>query len=366
MISNAIPLPKHVTLQAILKNLSLGFIIIDNHFNIIEQSGSLFETLEFNPNEFVGYSLLDLFPMLETDKKLQQLFEQNLAKPITTPKVSLRVADGSLVYLRFHFEKIIDMPQALIICEEVTEEGELEQALRRSYEELHLLNTKMDHTSARLSRLLERFMPARVAQKIIHDEEIPFLGGNSVRECTILFTDMRNFTAFAEQVTPEETVNVLNKYFAVISSSIENFEGSIVQLIGDLLMATFNVPDDQPDHAFRACLAAIEIRKNLNEFKTVAKESLPDLGFGIGISTGLVTPSYIGSKNRFQYATVGDVTNVAYHLCSKARANQIIIAHSTLKSAESYSTFVQAKSLGEFQLKRRKKPLRAYDLESIE
>lgn len=354
-----------LALQSVLKNLNIGILILQDSLTIIKADGPLFDTLEIDKEQCIDQSFFSLFPEINKQTIQKKLLAKNLTASIATPKFRKQLRDGSSLYLRLYFERILPSSELIAICDEVTEERELEEALRRSYEELHLLNAKMDHTSARLSRLLERFMPARVAKKIIHEEEIPFPGSNQVRECSILFTDMRNFTAFAEQATPKETVNVLNKYFDVISTSIDQYEGSIVQLIGDLLMATFNVPDDQPDHAYRACLAAVEIKENLNKLKRRAGEDLPYLGFGIGIGTGLVTPSYIGSKNRFQFAAVGDVTNVAYHLCSKARADQIIIAHSTLKSAETYSTFVQAEHLGELQLKRRKQPLQAYELVDI-
>lgn len=351
-------------INSLLNKLELGILIIDSDFQIIEKKGQLFTNL-FLSSDRLRLSLLEMFPNLPAEWIKIKLSDRNLATRITTPKFAHPVDENSSLFFRLHFDATAVFPYYLVICEEATEAGELEEALRHSYEEIHLLQAKMDHTTARLSRLLERFMPAKVAQKIIHDEEVPFPGSHDVRNCTILFTDMRNFTAFAEEVSPEETVSVLNKYFAVMSETIEKYEGSIVQLIGDLLMAIFNVPDDQPDHARRACFAALEIRENLERFRERSQSSLPNLGFGMGIGTGLVTPSYIGAKNRFQFAAVGDVTNVAYHLCSKAKVNQIIIAQSTLKSAQMHSTLVHATPLGAFQLKRRKRPLSAYELINI-
>ncbi len=356
--------PHKTLLKSIVSKVHLDLFIIDKQLTVVEHQGPLFSHLEKRFKQGAPISIYECIPeFAELDLPIR-LFDGNLTDSITTPKLKYCSPEGNLLFLRLHIEKIEDQPLALIIVEEVTDEGELEIALRKSYEEIHMLHAKMDHTSARLNRLLERFMPARVARKIIHDDEIPFPGSNSVRECTILFTDMRNFTAFAEQVTPEETVKVLNKYFDVISASIEQFEGSIIQLIGDLLMATFNVPDDQPDHALRACLAALQIQEDLQKINKLDND-LPKLGFGIGISTGLVTPSYIGSKNRFQFATVGDVTNVAFHLCSNANENQIIISDSTLNNLESYSTLVESRPLGEMKLKRRRKPLLAFELQNI-
>ncbi|MEM7330473.1 MAG: adenylate/guanylate cyclase domain-containing protein [Chloroflexota bacterium] len=353
-----------VLVNSILKSTNLNFLIIDINFSVLEHQGMLFAHFEQVSNGEARASVYDLLPEIAELDLPNGLFVENLTVPITTPKIQHRSPEGSTLFLRLHFEKLPNVPYVLILIEEVTDEGELEIALRKSIEEIHMLHAKMDHTSARLNRLLERFMPARVARKIIHDEEVPFPGSNTVRECSILFTDMRNFTAFAEQVSPEETVKVLNRYFDVISASIELFEGSIIQLIGDLLMATFNVPDDQPDHALRACLAALEIQESLQKINRI-DDDLPKLGFGIGISTGLVTPSYIGSKNRFQFATVGDVTNVAFHLCSNAKENQIIISNSTLEEARGYSTLVKVEPLGEMQLKRRRKPLLAYELKEL-
>lgn len=365
MIPNSSKILPNTILDLIVSKLGINYVILDECLEISEWTGDFFSDLPLLFNDVLALSVFDVFPELQKFEAQIKLLLQNLTESITTEKIVRHLPDDSQLFFRLHVEKIPDEPQMLVICEEVTDEGELEESLRISYQEILMLHAKMDHTSARLSRLLERFMPAKVAKKIIHDEEVPFPGSNEVRECSILFTDMRNFTAFAEQVSPERTVTVLNRYFDVISASIEKYEGSIVQLIGDLLMATFNVPDDQPDHAKRACMAALEIRQNLSDMKNQASRDLPHLGFGIGIGTGLVTPSYIGSKNRFQFAAVGDVTNVSYHLCSKADANQIIIAQSTLISAREHSTLVQANSLGNFKLKRRVKDLKAYELISI-
>ena len=145
------------------------------------------------------------------------------------------------------------------------------------------------------SQDLSRFVPDEVARRITSSDERVDLGQGEVREATILFADIANFTTIGEQLAPEQLINTLNEYFAVVAQPIERFNGVICQFQGDAILASFNLPEAHPDHAANAVNAAIEIQ-----------QLLVDRSFGsginlrarIGINSGLVVGGLVGTPDR--------------------------------------------------------------------
>jgi adenylate cyclase len=191
---------------------------------------------------------------------------------------------------------------------------------------------------------------------------VPKPGGEILRDATTLFADMRDFTAFAEVYQPSDTLEFLNTYLAIVSEAILRHEGSLIQLVGDMVMGVFNIPEVQPDHAQRAIRAALDIQKSLGEFNAAADSRFPAVSFGVGISTGPIIAGYLGFQQRFRYAVVGDTTNVAYHLSSLAAPGRILLSDSTV-NAVGNAIVVQEK--GDIQLKRRRKLVKVYELNSV-
>lgn len=212
-----------------------------------------------------------------------------------------------------------------------------------------------------LAYLLEHFVPEKVAQRLITDRSCPKPGGEEQRMATILFADVCNFTAVAEAIGPDRVLDVLNAYLRVINKVVHQYEGSVIQYVGDLVMITFNVPEDQPDHIMRSVQTALEMRNDLEHFalQNQTAPNLPVMRFGFGVHTGPVLTGYLGAENRYVYAAVGDTTNVAFHICSRATAGQIIISQAVLDQLEGQ---IETVSLGTFPLKRRREAMPIYEL----
>ncbi len=161
---------------------------------------------------------------------------------------------------------------------------------------------------------LSHFVPTQIVSQLMEDEAAQILQGQR-RIVTCLFCDLRGFTAASEQLSPEATVDLLNRYFTLMHEVIWEFDGTLDKLMGDGLMAFFNAPLEQPDHARRAVQAAIEMQRRI-EFNRAEWEfcGWGELAAGIGISTGPAVVGYITARDRMQYTAIGAQVNLAARL----------------------------------------------------
>jgi adenylate cyclase len=180
-----------------------------------------------------------------------------------------------------------------------------------------------------------RFVPEAVVADVldrVDDEDLRF--GGVRRECTVLFSDLRGFTSFAEELEPERVIEVLNRYLGEMSDAIMDEGGTLVAYMGDGIMAVFGAPIEQEDHADRALAAAREmLRVRLPRFNEwLAGEGLGDgFAMGIGINSGTVMSGQVGSERRIEYTAIGDTTNTAARLegMTKGSGHQVFVADST-------------------------------------
>lgn len=207
------------------------------------------------------------------------------------------------------------------------------------------------------ARDLSRFVPEEVAQKVIQSEEGAITGKGEVSECTILFTDIEGFTAISETLTPEELIEALNRYFTLIAGPISQFGGVISQFQGDAVLATFNVPKPDSNHASNAVRAALEIQAVLD-----GVEFGEGISFNtrIGINTGSVVGGLVGSGDRVGYTVHGDNVNLTARLeqLNKDYGTRIIVSDSTL--AEIPANMFEFRELGEVQVRGLNRPVRIY------
>jgi len=161
---------------------------------------------------------------------------------------------------------------------------------------------------------LSHFVPTQIVSQLMEDEAAQMLQGQR-RIVSCLFCDLRGFTAASEQLSPEATVDLLNRYFTLMHEVIWEFDGTLDKLMGDGLMAFFNAPLEQPDHARRAVQAAIEMQRRI-EFNRAEWEfcGWGELAAGIGIATGRAVVGYITARDRMQYTAIGAEVNLAARL----------------------------------------------------
>lgn len=171
-------------------------------------------------------------------------------------------------------------------------------------------------------RLFERMVSPAVINQLDPDELQ--LGGKRSK-ITTLFADVRGFTQFSESQSPEDLVSVLNRYLAAAADAILLEEGTIDKFLGDAVMAWFNAPIPQADHALRAVRAAIGIRQTIRNLHLKLPQKF-HLDFGIGIHAGEAVLGVIGTERRIEYTAIGDSVNTAKRIQENSNHNQILVS----------------------------------------
>ncbi len=205
---------------------------------------------------------------------------------------------------------------------------------------------------------LKRFVSPQLAELIVSSGGERLLESHR-REITVVFCDLRGFTAFAETAEPEEVMGVLGEYHAAMGSLIFQFEGTLERFAGDGMMVFFNDPLPCPDPAARAVRMAVAMRQRVGELSGTWRKRGHQLGFGVGIALGYATLGKIGFEGRFDYGAIGTVTNLAARLCDEALGGQILVSERVYAAVEE---LVEAKAAGEFALKGFHRPLTAYNV----
>ncbi|WP_298871307.1 adenylate/guanylate cyclase domain-containing protein [uncultured Bradyrhizobium sp.] len=208
-------------------------------------------------------------------------------------------------------------------------------------------------------RKLERFLAPQVAQLIASSDSPEGLLTSQRREVTVVFCDLRGFTAFTEATEPEEAMNVLREYHAALGKLIFKYEGTLDKYAGDGVMILFNAPIQFEDHTARAVKMAVEMRDTIGPLTERWRNRGHSLGFGIGIALGYATLGQVGFEQRLEYAAIGSVTNLASRLCSEAHANQIVVSRRVYGMVEPH---VEARALDDLQLKGFNHPVLAMEI----
>lgn len=199
---------------------------------------------------------------------------------------------------------------------------------------------------------LSRFFSPAVLDEVLRNPEIG-LGGVR-KEISVLFADIRGYTALSEQTAPEEVVEMLNAYLELATRTVRAFDGSIDKYIGDAVMALFNAPTDQPDHVASAVWAALTLQGSAGRLRATMGRSVR---FGIGVNVGEAVAGYVGTLELMSYTAIGDAVNVAARLQASARPGEVLISAATYERVQD---LFLAEPLGPLDVKGRAEPVVAY------
>ncbi|MCL4766853.1 MAG: response regulator [Hyphomicrobiaceae bacterium] len=226
-----------------------------------------------------------------------------------------------------------------------------------------VLEDRVAEQLAELQRIgrLRRFLPRQLAEMIASSDEARLLESHR-REVTVLFCDLRGFTAFSEVAEPEEVMQVLAEYHAAAGQLIEKHEGTLERFLGDGLMVIFNDPVPCPDPAERAVRLAVDLRAAVEQLAAEWRRRGHDLGIGIGIAHGYATLGRIGFEGRLDYTAIGTVVNQAARLCGEAQAGQILM---TRRVGSACAHMAEMEPLGELSLRGLRQPVASCRLTAI-
>ena len=197
----------------------------------------------------------------------------------------------------------------------------------------------------KVKNTFKRYVSKQVVDNLLDDDTKLKLGGED-REVTILFTDIRGFTAMSEKMEPEKVVLTLNEYFSEMIDIVFKYNGTLDKIIGDELMIVFGAPLSSKDDTDRALITAIEMQKKIIELNKLRKKrNEPPILVGAGINKGRVVSGNIGSRDMMDYTVVGDTVNLGARLCSAASAGEIIVSGQVKDSAVNDFNFKELKPI---------------------
>jgi class 3 adenylate cyclase len=276
-----------------------------------------------------------LDPGQERVKGIDAGADDFLSKPINQPELLARVR--SLMRVKTLWDQLADLNRTLEarVTEQVTQ-------------------------VERLGRL-KRFFSPQLAEAIVNGGADDPLKSHR-REVTVVFIDLRGFTAFSETAEPEEVMGVLRGYHAAMGELILAHEGTLERFTGDGMMIFFNDPTPVPNPQERAVRMALAMRERVDDLMRGWRKLGYELDFGIGIAQGYATIGAIGFEGRWDYGAIGTVTNLAARLCGEAQPGQILVPRRLHGVVEDFAT---AEPIGELSLKGFSRPVTAYNVTGL-
>jgi class 3 adenylate cyclase len=258
--------------------------------------------------------------------------------------------------------KPVNPPELLARVRSLLRIRRLHETVQRQAEQLttwnRMLEARVAEEVGRVERLmrLKRFFSPQLAELILAGGADDPLESHR-REITVVFLDLRGFTAFAEIAEPEEVMAALGEFHRAMGRRILEYQGTLERFTGDGLMVFFNDPLPIQQPARRAVEMAFAMQEDALKLAAQWKKRGFDLGLGIGIAQGYATVGAIGFEGRIDYGAIGTVTNMANRLCDLAEPGNVLVSQRVFADLEE---LVFADDLGEVALHGFKRPLRAY------
>ena len=283
-----------------------------------------------------------LDPSVERIKGLEAGADDFLTKPIHRPELLARVK--SLLRIKSLYDTV---------QHQTVELAAMNTGLERRVQE----------QIVQLQRLaqLKRFSPPQLAELIVAGDVDDPLQTHR-REVTVVFLDLRGFTAFADTSEPEEVIGLLRNYQTAMNKLIHIYQGTLEQFSGDSMMVIFNDPIVVEDPAARAVRVALEMQTQFAELMRAWLKRGHDIALGIGIAHGYATIGAIGDDERRGYGVIGRVTNLAARLCSEAKSGQILVSAPVQALVEDV---VETEEIGQLQLKGFVRPVAALNVRGL-
>jgi adenylate cyclase len=235
--------------------------------------------------------------------------------------------------------------------------------LKEMHDQLEDWNRSLSETVrqqvADLERMarLKRYLSPQIAETILVQDDDLFKTHR--REITIMFLDLRGFTAFSDSAEPEEVMDLLRHYHGEMGKLIFKYEGTLERFMGDGIVVIFNDPIPCEAHTHRAAQMALEMRDRMKDLRASWRKKGYDLDLGVGFSAGYATLGTMGFEGRMDYGSVGNLPNLASRLCTEAKGGQILTDQKTMSRIDEA---FEAERIEELKLKGIHRPVSAFNI----
>jgi adenylate cyclase len=350
------------------RDMLCALLEADGHKAAVAENGRLaLEKIKSHPYDLI---LLDvMMPEMNGYQVLEHLKSDHALRDIPVIVLSALDEIGSVVrcielgaedYLPKPFDPVL-LRARIGACLEKKSLRDQEIRLRNELEKWNkTLEQRVQEQVTQLERLsrLKRFFSPQLAELIVAGGADDPLKTHR-REVTVVFLDLRGFTAFAESSEPEEVMGVLREYHSAMGKLIIEHEGTLERFTGDGMMIFFNDPVLVPNPAERAIRMALAMRESVAALTAKWRKLGYELDFGVGIAQGYATIGGIGFEGRWDYGAIGTVTNLASRLCGEANPSQILVSQRLLGTVEE---LVEVEPVGELTLKGFHRPVTAHNI----
>jgi len=304
----------------------------------------------------LGYRTFVVVPIFHQQNPIGAIavYRQEVA-PFSDPEIALVET--------FAGQAVIAIENARMFSELQAKSRQVEEQAAQLAEWNRTLETRVTEQVAQLGRMskLTRFLSPKISELIMSGEADDPLKSRRA-EVTVVYVDLRGFTAFTETADPEEVMTVLREYHAELGRAIGAYDGTIEHFAGDGAMIIFNAPLPVENHEFQALLMTVQIRDSVAALTADWKKRGYALGFGAGIAGGYATIGTIGFEDRLDYGAIGTVCNLAARLCGEATDGQILISPRVFAKLE---TKVEASYVGELSLKGFQRPVATHNVVGV-
>ena len=365
--------PKILVVDDLPQNIRLLEAVLAPRGYDVVSAASGAEALERVAAGSIGLVLLDIvMPEMDGYEVCRRLRSDEASRflPIVMVTASgeqeklaaIEAGADDMIAKPFDHSELLARVRSLLRIKEYHDTIEAQAAELKAFNEQ--LEERVQQQVDELERLgrLRRFLSPQLAELVVSSGDDSFLASHR-REITVVFCDLRGFTAFAETVEPEDVMQVLGEYHAAMGDLVYRFEGTLERFTGDGLMVFFNDPipiQDAPDRAVRM---AVAMRGRVAQLAEEWSRRGFDLQGGFGLAQGHATLGRIGFEGRSDYGAIGSVTNLAARLCDQAGPGQILISQRVYAATEH---IVVAQSVGELALRGFSRPMRAYDVTGLD
>jgi adenylate cyclase len=334
----------------IFASIANGVITTDASGMITTFNDAAAKILMLNPRDAIGRHYQEVFltrPQVGVHELLQNARVEHEHGTMVTHSVDCEIPGLGHVSLELYVSALLDTQNNYIGMALVIDD-----------------RTDLNRYKAQAEQIrgiFERYVHPHVVQQLMKDPNALNLGGET-KEISIVFADIRGYTLLSESMAPEQVMTLLNNYLEIMVEEIWDEEGTLTAFMGDALMAIFNAPLAQADHALRAVRASWNMRKAVLSYQQRQPRDLP-ITFGFGVNTGLGVVGNLGSQDRMQnYTAIGDAVNIAARLQSNASDNNILLHNSTFLEVRKH---VIVSHLAPLHVKNKSVPLEVWSLQGL-